>query len=929
MTAPVKAPSVQAAPARNAGAVRLGRTDDRAEKHANAKANAVLAAPAGGGMPPPPAGRGAGGQGLPFGDGRPLGAADRAYFESRFGRGFGRVRLHDGPAAKLAARAVGADAFVLDGAVALAAYPSRRILAHELAHVADEEAGVLRRDLKDDVSARSLHPAEVAKLGDIELQKLLRFVERLLMPPNQDDPAVLANYGVIRAEWQARNGRRLARENAAGPAAPQPAAAAGVGTPNVTAPNPLVKAMEVFSSIKLHDQASGLWKGRLDGKTIALNGEQYTQLRARVTTEAQRAIQRARSRAEMASGRYAEQQKVDAQHWIVAPIVKTLGGVSDPGPALQGYVAGANARLKEAQAALAAGDFSRMAQLAGQGEAAAEQASLMVAAYVDQIIGAAEMTVTVLEGIKTAAEITLFLCAIAATGGLAGAGAGALGIEVGATTTVAGITASTATWATVVGAGAAITQEVALGIARASDGEKVDWGEIAVHAAIQVIVAKLSPGAGQRINSALGKAAVRNKGVRDLIARVGMQRVVTVATSLLTHETTQVFSTAVEDSIAALRGKPITWGQFAEHLFDRLTDPKGALMALVGGALGGMQPEPDAGKPKPASEGPSPPRSPTDNNDWRSVNRELALTRRPDTPAGPSPAKSSTDNNDWRPINRDLGLVKPRTKTTPTPPAPPGYRAPTPEEAFQPTAKERADAFAREPPGRTQAPTTAEEAFQPTPQERAAAVARAAAQPNSQARTTSGEQIRESANASPRGSEFTGAGAQTRRSIATGIRADIGESQAYKAALKSGEIGLERPQGTNIGGRDDFITARRDASGKMWIIASDAKTRSSATGKFEAPTPGLRKNWDAQVRDAVGRVSLGDPKLEAEIKQAYAEKRIWVRQVNVDYAPQGQGSISGIAAPRPTPWGALNPTPDLDQTKLKEKSATARTGREP
>ncbi len=132
---------------------------------------------------------------------------------------------------------MGADAFVLDGGVALAAYPSRRVLAHELSHVADEEAGVLRRDLQADVSVRSLHPSDVAKLGDAELQTLLRFVERLLMPPNKEDPAVLANYGVIRAEWQARNGRRLASENAARPAAPQPAAAAGVGTP--TSPRPI------------------------------------------------------------------------------------------------------------------------------------------------------------------------------------------------------------------------------------------------------------------------------------------------------------------------------------------------------------------------------------------------------------------------------------------------------------------------------------------------------------------------------------------------------------------------------------------------------------------------------------------------------------------------------------------------------------------
>ena len=60
-----------------------------------------------------------------------------------------------------------------------------------------------------------------------------------------------------------------------------------------------------------------------------------------------------------------------------------------------------------------------------------------------------------------------------------------------------------------------------------------------------------------------------------------------------------------------------------------------------------------------------------------------------------------------------------------------------------------------------------------------------------------------------------------------------------------------------------------------------------------------------QVKAAVDRASLGNPKLEAEIQAAYKAGRIWVRQVNVDLSPAGQGAVSGIAPPTPVPWGAL------------------------
>ena len=502
--------------------------------------------------------------------------------------------------------------------------PARRegqwLLAHELAHVAQQRPGspsFLRRDIRTDVQHRSVTAAELRQLSDKELEGLLVFVEKLLEPPNPEDPALLENYGTIRSVWADQHSRGDAPgAEASRPgvqsAADKEAPAAGRGTPNVTAPNPLVKAMSVFASIRPSDQASGIWKGNLDGRTITLNEEQYGKLHARVVEEANKAIRRASLRAETAAGRYAEQQKVDAHHWIIAPIVKTLGRVSDPGPALAGYVEAARVRLGEAKSALGDDNFSAVARLTGEGEAAAEQAGLMVAAYVDQIIGSAEMTVTVLEGIKTASEGILFLCAIAATGGLAGAGATALGLEgVAGTTTLLGVTGSTAAWATA----SAPPPPLPRKWLSASPGQPMatrSLGTILAHAAIQVIVAKLSPGAGQQLTKQLGKVAVFNHAVRALIARIGMQRVVTVATTVLLHEGTQIFSTAVEDTIAALRGKPITWGEFADRLFQRLRDPKGLLMATVAGSLGGLQPEPEPGAPaKPASGGqPGHPRNP-------------------------------------------------------------------------------------------------------------------------------------------------------------------------------------------------------------------------------------------------------------------------------------------------------------------------------
>ena len=83
-----------------------------------------------------------------LGPGQPLPASERAFFESRFGHDFGRVRVHDGPRAAGVARALNARAFtrsrdvVFDaGEYAPGTWSGRHLLAHELTHVVQQERG--------------------------------------------------------------------------------------------------------------------------------------------------------------------------------------------------------------------------------------------------------------------------------------------------------------------------------------------------------------------------------------------------------------------------------------------------------------------------------------------------------------------------------------------------------------------------------------------------------------------------------------------------------------------------------------------------------------------------------------------------------------------------------------------------------------------
>ena len=133
-TSPLRAPS---------GAIPLLARDDPRERGAERIASEVLSRPLSATethRPPPPRATGRAGA--------PLDAAARAYFEPRFGRDFAAVRVHAGEGAAAAARSLGAAAFTVGADIGFAAglyspatAKGRALLAHELAHVAQQAAG--------------------------------------------------------------------------------------------------------------------------------------------------------------------------------------------------------------------------------------------------------------------------------------------------------------------------------------------------------------------------------------------------------------------------------------------------------------------------------------------------------------------------------------------------------------------------------------------------------------------------------------------------------------------------------------------------------------------------------------------------------------------------------------------------------------------
>ncbi|BCH34309.1 hypothetical protein MesoLjLc_62390 [Mesorhizobium sp. L-8-10] len=102
--------------------------------------------------------------------GAPMSAEARAYFEPRFGRDFSSVRIHTGGRTAAAADAIQARAYTLGADIAFAAGAyapgepaGRRLIAHELAHVAQQRGFSTIRRAPEDETAKKEAPTTTEK----------------------------------------------------------------------------------------------------------------------------------------------------------------------------------------------------------------------------------------------------------------------------------------------------------------------------------------------------------------------------------------------------------------------------------------------------------------------------------------------------------------------------------------------------------------------------------------------------------------------------------------------------------------------------------------------------------------------------------------------------------------------------------------------
>lgn len=131
------------------------------------------------------------------GIGQPLDAATRRFMEARFGHDFSQVRIHADRTAAHSARAVaaraytvGADLVFAEGQFAPTTSEGRRLLAHELAHVVQQDGArasggpdaPLMRDKDEEAERARRHEAEMDSFNAMLIRSLNNGVERF--PPD-------------------------------------------------------------------------------------------------------------------------------------------------------------------------------------------------------------------------------------------------------------------------------------------------------------------------------------------------------------------------------------------------------------------------------------------------------------------------------------------------------------------------------------------------------------------------------------------------------------------------------------------------------------------------------------------------------------------------------------------------------------------------
>jgi len=110
-----------------------------------------------------------------LGTGRSLNAAERGYFEPRLGTDLSTVRVHEGRQADRASRALDAHAFAHGPDIAFArGKRSQETMAHELAHVVQDEPTRLRRVIATEVEDENVSDLRVKLKKDYGVENAFR-----------------------------------------------------------------------------------------------------------------------------------------------------------------------------------------------------------------------------------------------------------------------------------------------------------------------------------------------------------------------------------------------------------------------------------------------------------------------------------------------------------------------------------------------------------------------------------------------------------------------------------------------------------------------------------------------------------------------------------------------------------------------------------
>ncbi|NOQ33835.1 MAG: DUF4157 domain-containing protein [Methanosarcinales archaeon] len=134
------------------------------------------------------------------GGGRPLAESERAYFELRFGNDFSRVRIHTEARAADMARVLNAHAFTLGNDIVINAgryapetSEGKKLLAHEMTHVVQQNAGNVRASSDQGQAlhgsnspSRSLRPP-IQRAAEVHLKSTDLSIQRLTLLREGDE----------------------------------------------------------------------------------------------------------------------------------------------------------------------------------------------------------------------------------------------------------------------------------------------------------------------------------------------------------------------------------------------------------------------------------------------------------------------------------------------------------------------------------------------------------------------------------------------------------------------------------------------------------------------------------------------------------------------------------------------------------------------